>query len=441
MLRAPLCSYPSLLAAMALAYSELEHRYQLYRGLVDISALINRITELEPLLQAIMSIAQRVMNAEASSLMLRDPDSGDLEMVVAMSKEEIGHNPPPRQRVPEGRGIAGWVFLHEESVLVEDAYQDARFFPEIDRQTGFRTRCVLCVPLRHDNQTIGVLQVLNPIGREIFSKVEQELFEAYSVLAATAIERNRLLESERQRQRLMQELTVATEIQLNFLPRERPALSAATVDWHTQPARQIGGDFFDIYPLSEREVYFVIGDVSGKGIPAALLMAQAMSMLRLILQPDSAPRDLFDRWNSMLLERIVRGTFITAILGRLDPLSGHLELANAGHCPPVICRSGEPERRPVFHGAPPLGILDEVEFERTELTLDPGDTLILYTDGVTETQAPNGDFLDREGLLRLVREKSAETLPMVQHLVREVERFRGQSEAQDDLTLFLVQKQ
>jgi len=430
-----------ILVSVPLSYPELEHRYQLYKGLVDISALINRYTELEPLLQAIMAIAQRVMVAEASSLMLREPESGDLEMVVAMSKEEIGHAPPPRQRVPRGRGIAGWVFEHEESVLVKDAYADERFFSEIDRQTGFRTRCVLCVPLWYEGRVTGVLQVLNPIDRDYFSEIEREVFESYALMAATAIERNRLMEMERQRMRLIQELSFATEIQTSFLPKEKPCVGGASIDWHSQPARQIGGDFFDVYPLREDEIYFVIGDVSGKGIPAALLMAQAMSMLRLTLQPGLPPLEALDRWNRLMLERIVRGTFITSILARFEPKTGKVEMANAGHCPPIICRNGIPEQKAIFAGAPPLGILEEATFECHSIALQPSDSLLFYTDGLTETQNPQGDFLDRDGVMALVREKPTGSEALVEFLVQQAKTFRNEADLQDDLTLFLLEKQ
>ncbi len=425
---------------MAISYSELEHRYQLYRGLVEVSALMNKFTELEPLLQTIMATAQRVMGAEASSLMLADPASRELEMVVATSADTAGHAPPPRQRVPPGRGLAGWVFQNAVPLLVEDAYADDRFFPEIDRKTGFRTRCVLGVPLLYESRVIGVLQVLNPVGREVFSGAEQEGFEAFATLAAAAIERNRLLESEQQRHRLVQELTVATEIQESFLPRERPRLSGAVIDWHTQPAREIGGDFLDVYPLAEDECYFVIGDVSGKGVPAALLMAQAMSMLRLTLQPGLPPLLALERWNTLLLERIVRGTFITAVVGRLCPPTGRVELASAGHCPPVVCRAGTPEAAPLFHGSPPLGIMAGVCFEHRELLLAPGDALLLYTDGVTETQNPAGDFLDRSGLISLIHQCPPGERRMVEALVQATQAFRQATELSDDLTMLLIEK-
>jgi len=415
--------------------SELEHQLALYKGLVEIGALVTSITELEPLLQAIMATAQRVMGAEASSLMLKQEATGNLELVVT-TKEDGAERESKRLTVPRGEGIAGWVLEHEKPTLVEDAYADERFFREMDKLTGFRTRSILCVPLWSEGVVIGVLQVLNPVGRDAFTKVELEVFEGYALLAATAIERNRLLDLERQRSRLMQELDFATEIQSSFLPKEKPEIPGAEVAWYYQPARRIGGDFFDVYPLGPDDIFFVIGDVSGKGIPAALLMAQALSMLRLILYPGLAPMEALQRWNNMMLERVVRGTFVTAALGRYESSTGRVQMANAGHCPPVIVRDGEPEAVARFHGAPPLGILNGVTFESVDFTLDSGDGLLLYTDGITETQDEAGEFLDREGLLPMVQGHARSAESLVAGVVERAAKFRGAADIGDDLTLF-----
>src|SRR5215217_2263604 len=163
---------------MSLDHARLQHQLEVYKGLVEVSALINGITESAELLPAILDVARRVMDVEASSLFLVD-SAGNLELVT--SSNSNGHSGPPPQKVvvPRGRGISGWVLEHSQSLLVPDAYADPRFYRETDRQTGFRTRSILCVPLNRHGKEIGVLQVLNPVGRKSFDLADLGAFEAY----------------------------------------------------------------------------------------------------------------------------------------------------------------------------------------------------------------------------------------------------------------------
>jgi sigma-B regulation protein RsbU (phosphoserine phosphatase) len=152
---------------MSLDNTRLQHQLEVYKGLVEVSALINGITESAELLPAILEVARRVMDVEAASLFLVD-SSGSLDLAIASMADGRSGPPPQRVVVPRGRGISGWVLEHGQSLLVPDAYSDARFYRETDRQTGFRTRSILCVPLSRHGKEIGVLQVLNPVGRKAF---------------------------------------------------------------------------------------------------------------------------------------------------------------------------------------------------------------------------------------------------------------------------------
>ena len=193
---------------------------ELYRSLVEVSALINAITDFNELLAPILDVARRVMLAETGSLFLTNAE-GDLELVIARGASG-GESPPERIVVPRGQGIAGWVLENRKSSLVVDAYADPRFYKEVDKKTGFRTRSILCVPLLHDQKEIGVLQVLNPSEKEAFDETDLEAFEAYGMLAATAIDKLRAIERQKEQARVDQELAFAREIQNSFLPQELP---------------------------------------------------------------------------------------------------------------------------------------------------------------------------------------------------------------------------
>ena len=188
----------------------------LYKGLVEVSALINSITDSGELLSAILDVARRVMRAEASSLFLADGKTGKLELTIARGSDT--RQMPIPVEIPRGKGIVGWVHEHRKSVLVSDAYQDPRFYPELDHQSGFKTRSVMAVPLFQDDQELGALEVLNPSQKDAFDQLDLEAFEAYGNLVATAIRKLRLIERERDQLQLAKDLVLATEIQPSFLP-------------------------------------------------------------------------------------------------------------------------------------------------------------------------------------------------------------------------------
>jgi sigma-B regulation protein RsbU (phosphoserine phosphatase) len=274
----------------------LERQLKVYKGLVEVSALINSITESRELLPAILAVARRVMEVDAASLFLTNA-GGDLELATASGGPGMPAG-DAKITVPRGRGIAGWVLEHSEALLVPDAYADERFFPDVDRLTGYRTRSILCVPLARKEKVIGVLQVLNPTGRQAFDEADLEAFTAYANLAATAIDKLRTIDRQREQQRVAQEFAFAREIQASFLPQTLPRHAHVQFSALYRPALNVGGDFYDVLELGPDEIYFVVGDVSGKGMPAALLMAQALSILRLILKPGISPVAAMARWNS-----------------------------------------------------------------------------------------------------------------------------------------------
>ena len=159
--------------------------------------------------------------------------------------------------------------------------------------------------------------------------------------------------------RFEQEMAIATEIQKNFLPAELPTRPDLVFAAQYRPALDVGGDFYDVYEVGPDELYFVVGDVAGKGVPAALLMAQSLSILRLILLPGISPADVLDRWNENLCRRSLRGLFVTALVGRIVPSLRQVEMASAGHCTPWIVRGGAADevngRQRSAHGDPALG--------------------------------------------------------------------------------------
>ncbi len=422
---------------MAVSPVALERELKLYKGLVEVSALINAITESRELLPAILEVARRVMGVEAASLFLVNA-AGELELACASGGSRINGDPSADKiTVPRGRGIAGWVLEHGQPLLVEDAYSDARFFPEVDKRTGFRTRSILCVPLLRKGSEIGVLQVLNPVDRQCFDETDLDAFRAYGNLAATAIDKLRTIDRQREQQRVAQEFAFAREIQASFLPQSLPHLAHVNFAAAYRPALNVGGDFYDVLELGPDEIYFVIGDVSGKGMPAALLMAQALSILRLILKPGISPVTAMARWNAMLSGHTIRGMFITALLGRLVLSSRQIELCSAGHCHPFAV-NGEGQTREIkIAGSPPLGLLPELPARSHTMKLETGEWLVLYTDGLVECFNPEEELLDREGVMALLAQKFPNASEVIDALNRGELNHRRGADPHDDLTILV----
>ncbi len=421
---------------MSVSPASLERQLNLYKGLVEVSALINAITESRELLPAILDVARRVMEVEAASLFLLNSES-ELELTYASGGVMSGTSAPDaRIIVPRGRGIAGWVLENAKPLLVPDAYADPRFFADTDKKTGFRTRSILCVPLQRRGKEIGVLQVLNPIGREAFDQGDLEAFAAYGNLAATAIDKLRTIERQREQQRVAQEFAFAREIQASFLPQSLPTLAHVHFAATYRPALNVGGDFYDVIEQGPDEIYFVVGDVSGKGMPAALLMAQALSILRLIVKPGISPVSAMAKWNAMLSGHTIRGMFITAMLGRLVPSTRQVELCSAGHCHPFTTLNGHAEEIKVA-GSPPLGLLPELPSRSHTLQLQPNQWLVLYTDGLVESFNRDDVPLDPEGVQRLLSEKFAGATDVIDGLNRGELNHRQGADPHDDLTILV----
>ncbi|MES2571574.1 MAG: GAF domain-containing SpoIIE family protein phosphatase [Verrucomicrobiota bacterium] len=414
----------------------LEQLLEVYKGLVEVSALINGITKSSELLPAILDVARRVIKVEAASLFLVLPD-GDLELTNASGGGVPFSENGRKIVVPRGRGISGWVLEHGMPLLIADAYQDPRFYPEVDRQTGFRTRSILCAPLTRNGKEIGVLQLLNPIGRACFDQADLEAFSAYGTLAATAIDKLRTVERQIAQDRVDREFLLAREIQTSFLPHSLPQMADVQFAAAYRPALNVGGDFYDVIELGPDEIYFVIGDVSGKGVPAALLMAQAQSMLRLILHPGISPVTAVARWNTMLSSQTIRGMFITAILGRIIPSTHDVEFCNAGHCHPFLINARGECQELKITTSPPLGIVPELPGRSHSLTLAREEWMVLFTDGLVESLNAQNQPLGTKGAAGLVAGKFAQADKVVDALRCGELQHREQFPPHDDLTLLV----
>jgi len=272
------------------------------------------------------------------------------------------------------------------------------------------------------------------IHRIAEGKIVEEWSEGTGLLEAT---RQRLEQERIERERIEQDLRVARTIQQASLPKEVPDLEGWQITPYYQPAREVGGDFYDFFELEDGRLGIVVGDATGHGVPAALVMASARSMLRAVAQASDSPGEALRRVNGPLATDIPPNMFVTCFYAILDPESGSLTYANAGHDLPYLHRDGAAEE--LRATGMPLGLMPGMEYEEKQTILEAGEAALLYSDGLVEAHDPKGEMFGFPRLRALVAEHAEEERPLGEFLMEELYTFVGEGwEQEDDITLLTL---
>jgi sigma-B regulation protein RsbU (phosphoserine phosphatase) len=416
----------------------LRTKVQNLSSLIEVSIIINSTLDLEKLVSLVMEKAQTVMNAEASSVMLINEEEGVLECQVALG--EVGDKVRKIQ-LKMGEGIAGWVAEKGVPLNVPDVSRDPRFFSKSDESTGFKTRSILAVPLKVKEKIIGVAEVINRLDGKPFDDDDVDLFSTFCRQVAMAIDNARMHRHLIEKERLEQQLEAAKIIQQSFMPQSLPSGVHGTFDVAAQnlPATAVGGDFYDFFEFDEDSAALILGDVSGKGVPAALYMARLVSDLRFQAQMTREPAALLQIVNDQLVQRSRRGMFVTLVYGLLDVGRGRLTYSNAGHLPLLYV---QPSQQQVTwlrgESGMPLGVLSPAEFSQQEIRMNPGDLVILVTDGVVEAKNSEGGQFGFERLEQVLREPLDGPSHAVEKIFEAVQAFAGDQQQHDDVTVLAL---
>lgn len=378
--------------------------------------------------QALGSIIQ-LLETEAGSLFLLD-DAG--QMLVC--RASVGPVKIDGLAVPMGQGIVGRAVAEDKLLAVENAYQDKNFFKGADERTGFVTRSILCAPMRVGDKLIGAVQVLNKRSGHPFdgtSGKDANMLQVMANAAALAISNARLADQLLEQERIKRELELASEIQRSLLPAQDDDLPICGIN---RPIREVSGDFYDYFELPDGTIAFALGDVSGKGMNAALLMAKTASLFRCLGKTIRDPARLLSILNREICETTSRGMFVTMLAGLYEPATGLLRYSNAGHLPPLI-KFPDHLYEPVMPDAPPLGILRDIHFEDHEINLTGG-LFVVFSDGLTEFRYGDEE-LGVDGLNLLL--EYAHDGPLRQRLEMVLaELDQGGWQAKDDLTILAI---
>ena len=402
-------------------------------SLLEVSKALGAEARLDSLLGVVVNEATLVMEAERSSIFIFDEPTETLFIRVA---EDVAEG---RIRIPLGVGIAGHVARTREPLNVPDAYADPRFNPQIDRDTGFRTRSILCAPmLTTAGKLIGVIQVLNKVGRTSFTTEDESLLGAFASIAGIALDRARLVEAFLEKEKIESSLRLAHDIQMGMLPRKFPRRPELDLFGTLRPAKSVGGDLYD-FRLDGDRLWFMVGDVSGKGVPAALFMAVTKVLFGVSVEVETSPAAVVARVNRALCRENEHALFVSAFVGRLDVPTGELAYANAGHNLPY--RLGTDGAVTPIAAKPGLVMALNEGFEyRTEsVRLQPGESVFLYTDGITEAINTERELFSETRLEEVLRGMAGrDAAAIVEGALRAVDSFVGTAPQFDDITALSV---
>ena len=395
----------------------------------DISRELSSVLVLNELLRKIGTLVKRLVDYHRFGILLADDQAQTFNAVLSLKQDE---RMPERSTVNFGQGIVGAAASLRRPVVVPDVRKDPRYIlvnPE--------TRSEMTVPLIHRDRVIGVIDLESP-HPNYFNDDHVRIFSTLAPQIAIAIENARLYERvARSEARLERDLRSAQEIQMHLMPGIVPKIPGLDVALRFQPARELGGDLYEFLAFGRDRRAIVVGDVSGKGAPAALYGAMATGILRSLAPQKLAPPEMMKRLNLMLLEHKIEAHFITLTYGIWEPNSKSLCLANAGMPLPILVRKGK--CRAVRAEGVPLGLLEHTEYEPVTIKLETGDLLAFYSDGITEANDPQQEEFGSRRLENLLRQTALRPpQEIIERVFEEVRAFEGGRPQRDDQTLVIL---
>ena len=401
-------------------------------SIVEASKLLNSTLDLRRLLEIILEVATKQCQAVKGTIYLVDHQKKEIWSEVQKGKRKVVIH------LPFGRGIAGTVAKTGETVNIRDAHEDKRFYPGIDERTGFRTRSMICAPMRDGRgKIVGVFQLMNK-RRGFFTRHDVEFLETLSVHAALAIDKARLHQEALEKELIDKEIEIAVKIQQLLLPERIPSLDGFEISAVTIPSKRVGGDFYDVIKLGDQKTLLVIADVSGKGIPAAMLVSTMQAWLHAFIEAGMDLLGIVGRLNKIIYEDSTIDRYITFFICELDSDRKVVTSINAGHNYPLLFRP-DGTMLQFEKGGLSLGMFPDAAYAKEEIQLGTGDVLVLYTDGVTEAMNKQGSLFGETRFYHSLRRYLDKPAGEIHDGVRrDVQIFMKNATQADDVTLMVV---
>ncbi len=410
-------------------YTRITRQARILVLLNEIAREVSSILNLDELLGRIAELLRRLIDYQMFSILLLDPTGEKLQHRFSLRFNENIHL---KHEIPLGKGLVGHAAQTNKAVLVPDVTKDPRYI-----NTNPETRSELAVPLVYKDKVIGVLD-LEHTRRGFFTEEHQRTISTLAAQVAIAIENARLYEEvARQERRLERDLSLARELQSRLLPQTSPKLGHLDVAARFVPARAIGGDLYDFIPYSMSRLGIVIGDVSGKGAPAAIYAALVSGILRSHAPIEPGPSEMLSAVNLSLAERPIEAQFVSLIYALWDDGHRTLTVANSGLPRPIYLHAGKLEV--IEATGLPLGLFDEADYDEFKFRMKPGDMFIFFSDGILDARNGEGHLFGRGRVEKIVAEcakKSADCV--VNSLFDAVAKFSAGVETFDDQTVVAI---
>ena len=396
----------------------------------DLALAMGRSVDPQDIVEQLVNKLMRIVRAEQAVVTLLDPteSGGQKTKVRVMTRSREG----PGYRLSES--LMGWMILHKESLVMNDPRNDPRF-KGITLDESIRS--IMSVPLMLKSELMGTLTIYNKKGGGGFDEGDQRLLPAIAAYSAQIIDNARL---SRESAHMEEQVRLAYEIQRNLLPDAPPDIEGYDIAGASEPAQTVGGDYYDFIAMEDGRCAVCLGDVSGKGVPASLLMANIQATLRGQVLVNASVHETIERSNKLLEQSTDDEKFVTLFYGVLDPATHTLSFCNAGHERPFVLRAtGGVER--LDPGGMAIGVLEDVPFKEDVISLHPGDTVVIYSDGITDAINKSEEAFGEERLAAVIEtHKDQPAAVLVKKIFDVVRKHEGDAQQFDDLTVVVVKR-
>ncbi|MBI4474799.1 MAG: SpoIIE family protein phosphatase [Acidobacteria bacterium] len=400
--------------------------------ILEAAKLLNSTLDLAELTAIILRIVREEVGVDRGTVFVLERDQQQLRSIVAQGVEgtEI--------IVPVGQGICGTVAATGDTINIPDAYLDPRFERSFDTLLEYKTKDIYCMPVvNRVGDIVGVLELLN--RSRPFVIEDEEFLAGVSVHVGLALENARMHREIIEKRKIEQELMLAREIQENFYPNFPESYGGVQIAASSEMCEAVGGDYLGYFPLKDGRFLVTLGDVSGKGIGAALVMTSLHATCRALVHHVHAIEHITSILNQTLVETTSASTFVTLMIVLVDPVSGRLHYISAGHNPPVIVSPGGDAILLEGASGPPVGLFSHMSYRREIRAIETGSVLVIFTDGVSEAENENAEQFGADRLINVIRNARRSSANEIHTGIRAaLKEFVGDTPTHDDATLIVL---
>jgi len=401
----------------------------------EIAVTISSVVDLDQIVHKIIQKCIKHLHVEQGAVMLLDNNDQDAPLRTFVRKGDSKTGQLPYRLDSQ---LTGWMIKNQQPLLSNDILKDERF--QISKEDFVPFKSLLAVPLQLKGKMIGSLMVFNKSSKDEFSENDQRLLTIIGAQSSQVIENARLYKEEQKFRKIQQEMSVAKDIQLNLLPKNTPSIPDYKIFGISIPASEVGGDYFDFITINDNKLAFCLGDVSGKGISAAMLMANLQATFRSQTQMSESTKQCLDRSNKLLYHSTDSAKYATFFCGVLDSGKNIIRFSNAGHNSPIFMTKNKEVKRIQTSGIV-LGFLEDYEFTESFISINSGDCMVIFSDGISEAMNAMEEEFGEERLINLLLDSNNQNAEsIVKKIIQSVNEFVGAEPQSDDMTVVVIKR-